>query len=197
MLTITENLEASETAETFLQGWFTSDHFRVTAVEVVRYLEDVPREDVAYVLREQQRRGRRRIDAAKEVLIAFLKDYDYRRLECLVYCEREMPLAFDCPRSILEQLPPSEDQVVLAWREQCWQRQRHPLSHGDIIAFDVAIPVPFIPAGVPLKVKWRGSSPVFTNTLEQSYQVPLWRMYPYSILSESRTDSDCIHLPSS
>lgn len=182
MFTIVENLEAS-TVETFLQRWFTIENFRVTAVEVVCHLEDAPREDVAYILREQKlRRGRRNIDVAKDVLIAFLKDYDSRRLECHVYQEQEMPGAFDCPRSILEQLSPSTDQAVLAWRKQCWQRLQHPLENGDTIAFDVDISVPPIPAGVPVTVEWRGLTPLFTNEYGH-YHVPLWRMYPYSILS--------------
>ncbi len=188
MLTITENLSALETVETFLQQWFTVEPFRVTSVGIVRHLEDAPREDVAYILREQKlRRGRRNVDVEKEVLIAFLKSYDLYRLECQVYREREMPLAFDCPLTILEQLTPSEDQVVFAWREQCWQRQRHPLENGDTITFVVDIPVPFIPAGVPVTVKWDASIPVFVDELERCYHVPLWRMYPYSILSAGQT----------
>lgn len=188
MFTITEDIPASENVETFLHRWFTVETFRVTAVEIVCHLEDVPREDVAYILREQKSgRGERNVDATKEVLIAFLKGYDLFRLECQIYREREMPLAFDCPGTILEQLP-SDDQTVLAWREQCWQRQRHSLENGDIIAFHVDIPTPFIPAGLPVTVKWDASIPLFVDELGQSYHIPLWRMYPYSILSAGHAD---------
>lgn len=181
MFTITGDLEATETVETFLQRWFTMKPWCVTVIEVVRYQEDIPRQDVAYVLREQRQQGMKNADDAKEVLVVFLKDYDHR-LEGYVCQEQEMPLAFDCPSSILEQLPPSTNQSVLTWRKQCWLRHEHPLVDGDIITFDVTIPTPSIPAGAPLTVELKDSTPVFINEQGQHYHVPYWRMYPFSFL---------------
>jgi len=174
MYYIHETLNASETIETFLQRWFTQKPYLVQFVTIVRHLQDVPREDVAYVLRKRR-------NGENEVLIVFLKDYDVHRIECHGYREQEMPGAFDCPRSILEQLPPSTDQVVLAWRKQCWQRIHTPLRTGDTITFDVNTPL--VPAGVPVEMIWESSSPVFINSTGQRFHVPLWKMYPYSLLS--------------
>jgi len=191
MFTLTENLEWSDTEEAFLQRWFTDQQFLVRAVTIIRHLEDTPREDVAYVLREQHR-GKKELNTQprkQEVLACFLKDYDYRRLECTVYREEELPGAFECPQSILESLQPTTDPQARIWRAQCWLRVQHPLQTGDRIAFALELPIPRIPAGKPFTLTWVGSQLHFTDAQGQSYHIPLWQHYPYLVLTPSLEDA--------
>lgn len=179
MYTITTNLSPEETEESWLRKWFTVGPFEVTFIEIVRHEEETPRNVVAYILREpKQRKGK------SDVVIVFLKAYDFRRLEGHVYREQERPLAFDCPCSILQRLSPTSDAEAIAWRDQCWQRVYRPLHHKDTITFTVEVPTLPVPPGTPLDVELSaGSRPLFRDKQGQPYRIPFWYMYPYRFLS--------------
>jgi hypothetical protein len=182
MFTIADDIAPAETQEAFLKRWLTLDKRRVPLVAVVRHLEETPREDVAYILREHKRGGRGRTDGP-QMLIAFLKAYDPHRLECQIYREEEMPFAFECPQALLSQLDTTTDPLALHWRAQCWQRLLQPLADGDTIAFQAVVPGIAKPPGTPLRVEFVEGAPVFVELQgQQRCRVPLWRMFPYDRL---------------
>jgi hypothetical protein len=186
MFTFGEDLAPGKTPEAFLKQWLTLDRRAVPQIEVVRHLEESPREDVAYIVRDRHV-GEEKAASIPEMLVAFLKVYPPNRLEATVYREEELPFAFDCPRALLERLGPTMDRGALLWRTQCWLRLLHPLHDGDLIAFQSIVPCGLLPIGAPLRVEFSGQIPVFVALDgQQRYRVPLWRMFPYAYLGDGK-----------
>jgi hypothetical protein len=141
------------------------------------------REDVAYVLRAESK------TTSAAVSIIFLRSHPgpgrTRRVEYCVYEEGEIPHAFDCPPAWLVRLAPPQDAGARIWREQCWQRVRHPLRDGDVVTFHSLAPGLAGPATPsPYRVEWPIDSPYpsFVHLASgQRSTTPLWRMLPYTL----------------